>query len=146
MFRKDKPGGCSNGDQCKFCHLCGLEELKRRKKDRFAKLKAEKVKAKENKKPKNKEDSGMEPSCVESISGYAPEASPSKALCKFKKEPSVINIGSCHTNLIYTDIECSRRGSFVFPAPVSVGMLAYVQPDGNVVLPMGSPLPNLAMS
>mmetsp|Transcript_129227 Transcript_129227/g.359868 ORF Transcript_129227/g.359868 Transcript_129227/m.359868 type:complete len:229 (+) Transcript_129227:121-807(+) len=35
-----KPGGCSKGPACKFCHMCGPDELKKRRKERYADLKA----------------------------------------------------------------------------------------------------------
>jgi len=38
-----KPGGCVKGRSCTFCHLCEEGELKRRKKDHIAVLRARKV-------------------------------------------------------------------------------------------------------
>jgi len=37
-----KPNGCVNGRNCKYCHTCAPGELKARKKERIAKLKATK--------------------------------------------------------------------------------------------------------
>mmetsp|Transcript_49741 Transcript_49741/g.100179 ORF Transcript_49741/g.100179 Transcript_49741/m.100179 type:complete len:151 (-) Transcript_49741:161-613(-) len=37
-----KPGGCSNGWTCTYCHLCDPGELKSRRKEKIARLKAEK--------------------------------------------------------------------------------------------------------
>lgn len=40
-----KTSGCSNEHNCTFCHMCDEEELKKRKKDKIARLKAEKIAA-----------------------------------------------------------------------------------------------------
>jgi hypothetical protein len=41
-----KADGCRLGSQCKFCHLCPMDEIKSRKKQRSKELKARKVAAK----------------------------------------------------------------------------------------------------
>jgi len=37
-----KPSGCSKGKSCEFCHTCDADQIKRKKKQRIAQLKAEK--------------------------------------------------------------------------------------------------------
>jgi len=37
-----KPGGCNKGVACQFCHMCGPDELRKRKSERHAFLKAKK--------------------------------------------------------------------------------------------------------
>jgi len=34
-----KPAGCSNKENCKFCHMCPMDELKKRRREKIAKMK-----------------------------------------------------------------------------------------------------------